>query len=177
MAQQEPSTRDPRRHWIEQIKFEAGDRHGEVLHSVQGAIASMSDKNPKVRAAALMAGHAVWNLDDDRGFRQKCYYIAAHDDDEAPRSAAIAVISAILEKSQAREAERVLACIVKDSRASTLLRNEAYRALCIVEYGWDADFTVDAVSDAQRLLAGEVIPLVSIDWELVNRLLDAHPAP
>ena len=162
-------------YWISTIASFAPEHLSTFRNSPNTTLDLIAHKDPRVRAAAIMAGHAMWHLHNEMRFVTQCCDVAVSDDLDEPRQAAIAVLHAAFENSKHSYVQQALGRIVRASQSSTFLRNCAYRAMLAIdrEKTTTEDILADGAShreDVLTLMRGGVARLIEIDWGLVNRL-------
>jgi len=167
----QPATNEPtldasgsRRHWVENIEFFAPQLLPMFMASVSNTKKLMGDDDPQTRAYAVIAGYAIWRLEDDPQFIQECCDVVLHDAHTQPRMSAFYVLSLMLLRSLDRDIMRALAKVAKDPCSPIALRNDAYRAI---------RFTLLANStELEPSYGRETEELLRMDREVIERIIN-----
>lgn len=157
--------------WLTLIEFYSPDYYSILKGSSDQVLNLMQHKDPSIRAAAIVAGYAIWQLRDHAQFINKCCDIAASDSHELPRVTAVAVLHAVFIGSNNRSVQQSLAGVVKDESASPMVRNDAYRAIRAIRQ--ESYSRVDFPrfkEDTILEMSNKPVQLMDIDWRFVDQL-------
>jgi hypothetical protein len=157
--------------WLSLIEFYSPQHLSILKGSSDEVLNLMQHEDPFVRAAAIVAGHAIWKWRDHTQFMNKCCCIAANDSHESPRQEAITVLHAVFIGSNNSSAQQSLACVVIDENASPMMRNNAYRAIrAILKESYSRIDFSRFKEDTTLEMSNKPVQLMSIDWNFIDQL-------
>lgn len=159
--------------WIRIMKSYAGRRSKQMISSQDLSVRNTEHPDPRIRAAALISCHAVWNLDTDRTYISICCRIIESDKDELPRITATEILSIALSNTRNVIAQKALTQLVCDKQASNFARNSAYFAMREIENGNSESLGNECRSEIEQyILMNGKTALRPIDWKFVAQFLD-----
>ena len=164
--------------WFQQKQIEiakkfAGEHFDRVVSSPSSLLELMRDPIPGVRAAAMTCGRILWDREGDRSFQDALCEAAIFDEGQ-PRVVAITALDAIFNGSRNRDIQLALARVVRDTKASNAIRNQAYRAILKIEHGTSLELSQEVTSENCLILQNKDVPLRAIDWKWLDAIFTVH---
>lgn len=157
--------------WLAMIEIYSPEHFPILKRSSKEVLGLMQHENPSVRAAATVAGYAIWQWRDHAQFIAKCCDIVTNDLHESPRSAAVAVLHAVFIGSNNSRIQQALACVVKDESAPSMMRNDAYRAIRAIRQKSCEEVDYPRFKeDIIMTMSNKPVQLMDINWQFINQL-------